>query len=85
MPGRNGTGPIGQGSLTGRGMGICGGNNPSGKGYAQGFGLGRGLGSGRGCGRGLGRNLFEERQRALEDQLADLRGKLDALSAKDPE
>ena len=43
MPGFDGTGPMGQGSLTGRGMGSCGGGRR--------FGAGRGFGR-RGGARG---------------------------------
>ena len=46
MPGFDGTGPMGQGALTGRQMGNC-------AGARTGFGVGRGLG--RGLGRGAGR------------------------------
>lgn len=42
MPGRNGTGPVGQGPLTGRGMGPCGGVNAGGCGWGMGFGRRRG-------------------------------------------
>jgi len=42
MPGQDGTGPLGQGPLTGRGLGPCG----RGLGFRRGFG--------RGAGRGLG-------------------------------
>jgi hypothetical protein len=43
MPGMDGTGPLGQGPLTGRGLGPCG------AGFRRGFGrgMGRGLGMGR--------------------------------------
>jgi len=44
MPGQNGTGPLGQGPMTGRGLGPCG------------AGMGRGRGFGRGMGRGMGMN-----------------------------
>jgi len=44
MPGGNGTGPMGAGPMTGRGLGRC-------AGFASG-GFGRGLGMGRGFGRG---------------------------------
>ena len=44
MPQRNGTGPTGQGPLTGRGMGPCGDGKPK----TQGPGLGLGRGRGRG-------------------------------------
>ncbi|MEA2035959.1 MAG: DUF5320 domain-containing protein [Nanoarchaeota archaeon] len=52
MPGGDGTGPLGQGSMTGRGAGYCADYNAPG--YANplpGMGIGRG---GRGAGRGLG-------------------------------
>ncbi len=52
MPGRDGTGPMGQGAMTGKGMGVCAGvNAPF---YGFGFGRGCGRGSGRGFGRGFG-------------------------------
>ena len=62
MPGGNGTGPAGMGSISGRGLGFCAGNSQPG--YAAGTGTGfnrsgRGFGAGRGCGRGWGfRNFF---------------------------
>ena len=42
MPQRNGTGPAGQGPLTGRGLGPCGDGKPK----TGGLGLGRGRGRG---------------------------------------
>lgn len=60
MPGRNQTGPMGMGPMTGRGAGYCRGNAgreisypAAGSGYGPGFGRGRGLG----CGRRMGRNF----------------------------
>lgn len=58
MPGGDRTGPLGEGPMTGRGMGLCG-SYPTpdhaqsglGRGFGRGFGRGRGLGGGRG-GRG---------------------------------
>jgi len=54
MPGFDGTGPRGQGPMTGGGFGNC-----TGGGYAlgstRGAGFGRGRGQGRGFGRGFGR------------------------------
>ena len=45
MPGRNGTGPMGQGQVTGRGMGPCNGNRAyNGRGFGRGFGMGYGRG-----------------------------------------
>jgi len=59
MPGGDRTGPMGQGPLTGRGLGFCSGNtNPSGLGLGRGYGQGLGRGFGRGYwGRGRFFNL----------------------------
>lgn len=61
MPAGNGTGPMGMGSMTGRGAGYCAGSgvpgymNPA-LGHSLGMGPGRGFGRGRG---GWGwRNMF---------------------------
>ena len=43
MPRGDGTGPAGQGSMTGRGMGFCAGSNAPGF-MSPGFGRGRGFG-----------------------------------------
>ena len=51
MPGGDGTGPMGMGSMTGRGMGYCAGSP------AAGF-AGRGGGFGRGGGRGWRRMYY---------------------------
>lgn len=55
MPGRNQTGPLGQGPMTGRGLGICGSRRNAS--YTNGPRLGLGRGYGRGAGRGLGRGM----------------------------
>ncbi|MBN2350410.1 MAG: DUF5320 domain-containing protein [Bacteroidales bacterium] len=54
MPQGDRTGPMGQGSRTGRSLGFCSGYDAPG--YANGFGGGmnRGFGFGRGRGRGMG-------------------------------
>ncbi|MDD2558933.1 MAG: DUF5320 domain-containing protein [Desulfuromonadaceae bacterium] len=62
MPRGDRSGPNGQGSKTGRGAGLCAGNNEPGcttvGGHGGGRGGGRGAGMGcRGGGRGLGRSL----------------------------
>ncbi len=71
MPRRNGTGPLGYGPLTGRGMGNCRG----------GAGVGYGMGRGAGFGRGLGWGMYAppvapislaERKRLLEEELKQL-------------
>ena len=62
MPGRNQSGPMGMGPMTGRGAGYCRGNAgreipypAAGSGYGMGFGRGRGLGCGWRMGRNFGR------------------------------
>ena len=60
MPRGDRTGPMGQGSRTGRAFGYCEGfDSPGftkgvGGGMGRGMGCGRGAGSGRGMGRGMG-------------------------------
>jgi uncharacterized protein DUF5320 len=66
MPNKDGTGPNNMGSMTGRGLGICAGNN----GVNFGFGRGRSFG----CRRGFGRNftntesVVKTQKELLEDQ-----------------
>ncbi len=82
MPGFDRTGPLGQGPMTGRGMGPCG------SGYARGFG--RGAGFGRGLGRGMGRGFRRGFAPAWgyspygyeptkDQEIADLRAEKEAL------
>jgi hypothetical protein len=52
MPGGDRTGPLGEGSMTGWGLGYCGGYNAPGYGYMRPF-FGRGFGFGRGRRRGM--------------------------------
>ena len=54
MPGGDGTGPMGRGPMTGRGLGLCAGY--SSPGYTANSGYGRGFG--RGWGRGFGRGYW---------------------------
>ena len=54
MPGFNGTGPNGQGPLTGGGRGPCGQGQAYGRGFGRGFAHGYGRGHGRGFGSGYG-------------------------------
>ncbi len=75
MPGMNGTGPLGQGAMTGGGRGPCG------RGLSRGFGRGMGYGAGMGRGFGRGRGFAgwapgygaapADRQ-AMEQRLQDL-------------
>lgn len=88
MPGRDRSGPMGGGPISGRGLGHC-----SGTGAVQ-FGAGFGTGRGRrrgfgGCfGRGLAvnrpdakpqRELLEEQREALQNQLEALDEQLENL------
>ncbi len=57
MPGRDKTGPNGQGMMTGRGFGHCGGNNSNANNDSfttRGLGFGRGARNGRGYGNAYG-------------------------------
>jgi hypothetical protein len=84
MPGGDGTGPMGAGSMTGRGQGYCTGTSTAG--YGTGFGRrlgfacrrGFGFGFGRGFGRGLGR-FFVAGQDSPETQKELLRERKDFL------
>ena len=72
MPKLDGTGPMGQGPRTGRGMGNC----PGG----AGFGWGRGYGCG--CGGGFFGRMFytnKERDEMLKDREAMLESELKAV------
>ncbi len=79
MPRRDGTGPMGEGAMTGRGAG-------------RGTGLGLGLACRRGFGRGFGRGaafdqissktqkeLLKERKTVLQDQLDSIDKQLENL------
>ncbi len=88
MPGRDGTGPQGQGPLTGRGAGYCAGNG------APEYGFGLGLGLGRRCRRGGGaygrrkdiaannRSLLDSAINFLTARLEGLKKQRDALQDK---
>lgn len=72
MPKFDGTGPMGQGPKTGKGMGSCGG----------GKGLGWGRGYGCGCGGGLFGRMFyteEEKDELLKDRETMLENELKAV------
>ncbi len=71
MPALNGTGPQGQGPMTGRGLGNCG------PGY-RGFGRGFGSGLGRGFGRGWGYSDKDEKE-ALTEEIKGLKEEAKAM------
>lgn len=85
MPGRNGTGPMGSGPATGRGMGYCAMNRPGFRGVKGGgwFGMGRGRRGGFGFGfpRGVyasGHQIadLKDYQRYLQEELDYVNGQL---------
>jgi hypothetical protein len=78
MPGFDGTGPMGMGPMTGRGMGPCG------RGYGRPFGFGRGWGRGRGYGLlgsryGYYGPAWGGREPAASEGLSDLQAEADLL------
>lgn len=89
MPGRDGSGPLGRGAATGRGMGYCPGF------YCVPFGAGRRLGLGLGYRRGYRRfdqeeleprspkELLEEEKKVLQKRLEFLDKQLDSIANKD--
>ena len=73
MPRRDGTGPIGQGAMTGRRMGVCAGNK-------NGRGFGQGQGRGMGFRRGYGAQVEENNNETLKkDDLSLLKTQADLL------
>ncbi len=89
MPGRDGTGPIGVGPMSGRGFGVCSAGAP---GYGAGRGFGFGRRGGCGYGRGFGRyalsdrdgamtrkEVLDEQKKLLEDRLDFVNKQLDEL------
>lgn len=80
MPGRDGTGPMGYGTVTGRGFGGC-------CGYGRGLGFRSGLGQGLGMRRGFGRFVYPAAPEMTEkewllDQQKMLLEQLEAISKK---
>lgn len=76
MPRLDGTGPAGQGPLTGRGLGPCG------RGMGRGMGWGRGYGIG--YGRFAGRTYLSRGEEAadLEEEAKNLESDLKALKER---
>ncbi len=92
MPRRDGTGPMGAGSMTGRGFGLCSGTKAVKYGVGMGMGLGLGLACRRGFGRGFGRGfaairtdsksqreLLQEQQSLLQNRLSVINKQLKDL------
>jgi len=87
------SGPMGQGPMTGRGLGYCAGYDSPGftNGFGGGRGQGRGFGGGRGQGRGFGGGHTQGRgfgfnapnatqfQGANNDEISSLKAQAEAL------
>lgn len=67
MPRRDGTGPRGAGSMTGRGFGYC----ATGRGYGLGYGMGyrRGYYPYPYAAESVNKSILEDEKKALQDRL----------------
>ncbi len=76
MPGRDKTGPLGNGAMTGRGFGLCSG------GGAKIAGSGMGFGFRRGCRRNRAEAMFaaKPRKEMLEEQKKFLESRLSVIN-----
>lgn len=80
MPGRDGTGPMGYGAATGRGLGLCTGNTAG-----SGSGLRLGYGRGRGCGLGMRcrtQRLPQESRELLLAQKENLQNRIKVIDSQ---
>lgn len=83
MPGRDGSGPRGMGSMTGRGLGYCSAEARPGYGIGRGLGMGRRTGYGRGFRRdAYGAMTLEEERAWLRDRLNAIDNEIDATKEK---
>ncbi len=90
MPRNDGTGPMGRGAMSGKGMGVCAGANAVSF-AGQGIGVRTRLGLGLNCRRNFGRNfstvttaktqkeLLQEQKEMLESSLSAINKKLDSI------
>ncbi|WP_147819459.1 DUF5320 domain-containing protein [Salidesulfovibrio onnuriiensis] len=91
MPGRDGTGPMGMGSRTGRGLGVCTGANAPRRGRWVGAGFGMGYRGYRWQGNVPAyapaapndRQALEERAALLEAELKDLQQRIAELEQEE--
>lgn len=81
MPRRDGTGPMGAGSMTGRGLGSCTGANAVKYGAGLGLGVGLRLAYRRGFGRGFGRGIAVN-QTSSKTQKELLQGQRNVLKSR---
>lgn len=75
MPRQDGTGPMGQGSMTGRGMGPC-------RGGIRGRGMRRGMGwfGGR-LSKDEEKEILEEEKKYLEEELEEVKKELSSVKS----
>ncbi len=74
MPRRDGTGPMGKGSMTGRGLGACTDNNEIRQQSGFGFGCRRGFGRGFGF-----RNSSKTQKELLNEEKAFLKNQIEEI------
>ncbi len=85
MPRRDGTGPVGAGSMTGRGLGLCTGGNVAENGTDRGSRFGLGLRGRRGGSRSFGRCIVKNQDSSktqkelLEERKAMLQNRLEVI------
>jgi len=84
MPRGDGTGPLGLGAMTGRGLGFCRAAQVGGSGWGRGWGRGLGLalcayGVGKRLGRGLGcqRTAVDQNHEGEAERLSQLKADLE--------
>ncbi len=88
MPGGDGTGPLGRGAMTGRGLEVCAGATPVGFSQGYGMGLGRRRGFGRCCAPyrfpvAGDKEILELQKQELQTRLNLLNKQLEDLSGED--
>jgi len=72
MPRQDGTGPFGQGPMTGKGMGPCRGMARTGYGIGMGRGMGRGQGRGMRFRASMANLTKEDQKKVLEAELKEI-------------
>jgi hypothetical protein len=87
MPLRNGTGPLGEGPRTGRGLGLCGKSlvrDERSRRLGRGFGMGRCFGRGRFAGAAVEPIALskEEQKKILEAEAVGLEAELNLIKEK---
>ena len=79
MPRRNGTGPMGAGAKTGRGLGLCTGRDGAGFGMGRGLVCRRGFGGGFGRGYAINQDSGKTNKNFLQEQKELLQSRLEAI------